>query len=280
MPELKNIPFRGIYGWWLHRSRSCKCTLILAVLAILFSLFSWWWSSTQEYSSFTLLFITTSVVIAVSAIISSLVWGWQWIKDNSSNLNIIATFIVGMALASFAWLTYDLSNRMVQYQVVPLIQPYSRTQPAEWKIPIGGATYQGVLWDVGILNSGPNSTLLDSFRVYIYTPPKIPWEQINDLCVLLDKNNNNLEIPKIIPGNTDIDVRVFLCDENVTKYLDGTTGVQDKTELYLSFWQEGQLGSNDISRFQYIYSDLFVLPPNTFTADVAPSFSGKMPVSQ
>ena len=155
----------------------------------------------------------TFLVLVVLAGLITLVWyRWDWIGKNAAPLMAIGTCVTGLALATFAYLTYKLSRQMAEFQYAPVLEVHSVHNPETGEVkteyrpageiinPITGKfeksyyedIYYGVKWKVCLMNPGDTPVWVEKIHVEVQ-PPLGGWTDIGHLCELLDEDDRLLD---------------------------------------------------------------------------------------
>jgi hypothetical protein len=217
-----------------------------------------WWLVTHQ-----LAWKLTIALLVALAVIAGLWRSWGWVNTNSSALAFIATSATGVALAVFAWLTFRLSNRMVEYQYAPPMQLYSVSEPEVGEVTAGATQYQGLTWRICLLNVGLGPIWVENIDIDVSPALGRPvWTSSGRLCIFLDKSSNeiNPRKPIIIDGHGDISIIIVLYDEKTKEHLQRIFGVQEKFIMRISVYQRRQLGRHDKSGWLQLVSREFMLP--------------------
>lgn len=134
----------SIQRWFAEHKLVVKLTVSLLIMLVIIPGLLWWIFSNKYPLTFAL-----GLFAIIALFVCLLWWWWRWIFANALPLTFIATAMTGLALATFAWLTYDLSKTMVEYEYVPPIQLYSIAQPEINTVSIKGIDHETIVWRVG-----------------------------------------------------------------------------------------------------------------------------------
>jgi hypothetical protein len=198
----------------------------------------WWFVIHQSAWKF------IATLLAVSSLVAVLWRWWDWINTNSGSLTLIATAGAGIALAFFAWLTYRLSNTMVEYQYAAPIQLYSVSEPEAGTAVVGLTEYKGLLWRICLLNVGIGPAWVENMDINVSPATSRPvWTSVGRLCVFLDKNGNVVDPkkPLIVDGHGDISLTIVLHSPETKQHLQRVFGVQEKFIMEILVFQRRQI---------------------------------------
>jgi len=216
-----------------------------------------WWFVTHQLAW--KLAATSLTALAIAAVL----WRWwDWIDTNSPALTFIATTCAGIALAFFAWLTYRLSNTMVEYQYAAPIQLYSVSEPEAGTAVAGLMEYKGLLWGICLLNVGIGPTWIENMDIQISPATSRPvWTSIARFCIFLDKNGNVVDPkkPLIVDGHGDISLTIVLYSSETKEHLHRVFGVQEKFIMEMLVYQRRQMKKYK-SGWLNLGSRQFILP--------------------
>jgi hypothetical protein len=216
-----------------------------------------WWLVTHQLAWKSL--VTLSAILAIATVVWQL---WGWINKNSPALTFIATISAGIALAIFAWLTYRLSNIMVEYQYAAPIQLYSISEPEAGMIMSGAIEYKGLFWKICLLNVGIGPIWIDNIDIEVSRPTGIiMWTSVGLFSLLLDKNGDivNPKKPQIIDGHGDISFNIVLHSPEIKEHLQRVFGKQDRFIMRILVYQPRQMKGYK-SGWLDLVSSQFIMP--------------------
>lgn len=219
-----------------------------------------WW---LELHQLVLPMMLASLTVLGLVVATIIIWHWwTWIGENSASLIVMATFVTGLALAIFAWLTYSLSRKMVEVQYAPKLQIYSAGDPKTGKFVGGEAiTYEGVQWKFYLLNPGDAPIWVNQISIEITpTSGRLSWTSVHGLYELLDEQNRVLSQEIMIEGHGHIAVTVILHDEKTGEYLQRLYGQRNQFVMAGIMYQNRQFFGRDKSGWLRIVSGRFDLP--------------------
>lgn len=202
-------------------------------------------------------------ILAVAAVIGYWNWIWNWINNNSTPLTAVGTCVTGFALVVFAWLTYNLSVRLVETQYLPLLNFYSLSHPKTEEFTTAYSQYEGNTWKIHLLNPGNIPVHCTDVEIYIGRHGlKKKWKAIRTYCDLLDESNN-----LIIAEDKDIVVKehdhraliVVLHKADIKDRVKDWFGKQTEFILKVKLRQLRKLGGQDKSRWLETKSKRFCL---------------------
>ena len=133
---------------------------------------------------------------------------------------IAVTFFTGAAIAAFAWLTYRHTQKVTELRFAPVLEINSLGPPEIGRFPMGKYHYDGVKWEVSLMNPGDVPILAKNISVYLQISPtedsmKGVWTGIGKLCDLVDEKGNVLGERAIgVNGHNQQRITVYLCRED------------------------------------------------------------------
>ena len=217
-----------------------------------------WWLTIHRKTRLTMLALLVALVI-----IATLWLSWDVVTKNSQALTFIATCLTGVALAVFAWLTYNLSNRMVEYQYAPILQLYSVSEPEAGQMTVGATQFEGLMWNICVLNVGDVPVWLDHINIEISPAFSRPeWTSVGSFCICAVKNDHEIDVKKpfVINAHGDISIVIMMYDEKVKEHLQRIFGAKDKFIMQMLAYQRRRLGRHEKSGYVELISQPFELP--------------------
>ncbi len=175
---------------------------------------------------------------------------------------VIASF-TGLALAAFALLTYRLSRQLAELQYAPVLEVYPVNAPKTGSFEEGGFKYDGVRWEICIMNPGNVPIWADNISVMIkLTPPHDSWEGawtgVGKLCELYDENRNRIDRGVAVNANDQCRVTVFLCAEERRKEEHKILKPGENAIMAIEVFQRRKLGKK--SGLVRVVSEKFAVP--------------------
>jgi hypothetical protein len=201
-------------------------------------------------------------LLAVLALAALLWRWWDWINTNSMSLTLIATACTGIALAFFAWLTYRLSNTMLEYQYAAPVQLYSVSEPEAGTAWAGTTEYKGLRWRICLLNVGVGPAWIENMDIQVSPAKNRPvWTSVGRFCIFLDNNGDVVDPkkPLIVNGHGDISLTVVLYSPETKENLQRVFGVQEKFIMEMLVYQRRQMKKYK-SHWLNLSSRQFTLP--------------------
>lgn len=159
---------------------------------------------------------------------------------------LVVTSLTGAALAAFAWLTYKLSKSITRSRYSPVLEVYPVGPPETGSFEQDGIKYQGVKWQVSLVNSGEVPIWIDSISITMqvtqrYGSEEETWTGIGRLCDLLDEEGNMLTDRAIrVNGNSHRRVTIFVCRDDTTKEEHKLFKTGDTTMIQIELLQRGK----------------------------------------
>lgn len=161
---------------------------------------------------------------------------------------LIVTFLMGAALAVFAWLTYRLSRSITQRRYSPIIELYPVGPPETGSFEQNGVSFHGVKWQLCLINSGDVPIWVDNIGISIqvtrlHESEEGVWTGIGKLCEFYDEEGNILADRAIgVNGNSQRKITVFMCHEDVTPERHRLFKAGDATQMQFELLQRGTRG--------------------------------------
>lgn len=229
----------------------------------------WLWLATHQVA---LKMIIVSLAMLGLVAVVSLIWHWwTWIGTNSAPLAAIGTLATGLALAIFAWLTYNLSRKMVELQYSPVLQLYSAGNPQTGKFGKGRRSYEGVRWKFHLLNSGDAPVWVDQISIEMAAASgRLSWTSVHGLCELLDEQDRVLSQEIMVEGHGHAAVTVILYDEKIIEHLQRVYGERKQFIMAGMMYQHRQFFGRDKSGWLRVVSERFELPSKFGDTTVLP----------
>ncbi len=159
---------------------------------------------------------------------------------------LVVTSLTGAALAAFAWLTYKLSKSITRSRYSPVLEVYPVGPPETGSFKQDDIKYQGVKWQVSLVNSGDVPIWIDSISIAMqvthrYGSEEETWTGIGKLCDLLDEEGNMLTDRAIgVNGNSHRRVNIFVCRDDTTKEEHKLFKAGDTTMIQIELLQRGK----------------------------------------
>lgn len=159
---------------------------------------------------------------------------------------LIVAFFTGAAVAVFAWLAYKLSRSITRRQYSPVLEVYPLNPPETGSFEQNGIKYQGIKWQISLVNSGESPIWIDNIGVTMqvtqrHNSEEETWTSIGKLCDLLNEASEILIDRAIcINGNSHCKITVFVCHEDKVKEEHRLFKAGDITMMQIELLQRGK----------------------------------------
>lgn len=174
--------------------------------------------------------------------------------DSASLLGIaqtVAIFVTGGALAYFAYLTYQMSKQVTNLRYSPILEicPSGLPKVGTFDVKITTnhierITYQGVKWEIYLMNPGDVPVFAEDIEVFIrYRPSDGSRDEvlmsISKLCDLLDETGNMIDDRSVwVAGHDQYKVTVLMCRKQKIAIPDLYYKPGDTVKMSLEFYQK------------------------------------------
>ncbi len=161
---------------------------------------------------------------------------------------LAVTFLTGVALAAFAWLTYRLSKSITQRRYSPVLEVYPIGSPETGSFDHKGFIFHGVRWQLSIVNSGDVPIWVDNISISMlvtrpYKSEEDTWAGIGKLCELYDEKGDILADRALaVNGNSQRKIIILMCHEDKAPEKHKMFKAGDATVMQIELLQRGMRG--------------------------------------
>lgn len=159
---------------------------------------------------------------------------------------VVGTWMTGLALAIFAYLTYKLSRQMTEFRYNPVLEIHpldDRPKTGEVK-RVSSVEYYGVKWEVCLINPGEVPVWVERIEIMLTPTSRESWSTIDSFCELFDKEGHPVHPRIAIPARDRFTITILVCDEKTKEYLKWQSPGESEFEMKVILFQERRLGKS------------------------------------